>query len=59
MDVFRPAMLKLHQCVGLVVVYEETEEWLTDEDNDSTRTPSPVPDDKGSVVSVYAINVPP
>ena len=45
MDVFRPAMLKLHESVGLVVVDEGTEEWLTDQDNDSASTASTVPDD--------------
>ena len=59
MDVFRTAMLKLHEFVGLVVVDEGTEEWLTAQDNDSASTASTVPDDRGSVVNVYEVNVPP
>ena len=59
MEHFRPAMLKLNESVGLVVVDEGSQEWLTDSDNDSTSAASTVPDDWGTVTSVYATNVPP
>ena len=59
MEHFRPAMLKLNESVGLVVVDEGSEECPTDRDNDSTSATSTVPDDCGAVTSVYATNVPP
>ena len=58
MEHFRPAMLKLNESVGLVVVDEGLEEWLTDRDNDSTSAVSNVPDDWGTLTSVYATSVP-
>ena len=59
MEHFRPAMLKLNESVGLVVVDEGSEEWLTDRDNDCTSAANTVPDDWGAMRSVYATNVPP
>ena len=59
MEHFRPAMLKLNESVGLVVVDEGSEEWPTDRNNDSTLATSTVPDDWRAVTSVYATNVPP
>ena len=59
MEHFRSAMLKLNESVGLVVVDEASEEWMTDRDNDSTSAANFVPDDWGAVTSVYATNVPP
>ena len=59
MEHFRPAMLKLNELVGLVVVDEGSEEWLTDRDDDCTSAASTFPDERGAVTSVYATNVPP
>ena len=59
MEHFRPAKVNLNESVGLVVVDEGSEEWLTDRDNDSASAASTVLDDSGAVASVYATNVPP
>ena len=59
MEHFRLAMLKLNEYVGLVVVDEGSEEWLTDRDNDPTSAANTVRDDWEAVTSVYATNVPP
>ena len=56
---FWRAMPKLNSNVGLVVVDEGTEEWLTDHDHDSVSNVSTIPDERGTTTSVYVINFPP